>query len=622
MTASDSRQHRDSKHLKKHRRALSSALVTEATKPSSTDGSAPQEADQDAVALVRRQYLESEQRFRSLLESLPKVAVQGYDRDRRVIYWNEGSTRLYGYTAEEAQGQLLEDLIIPAFMRDGVIQAHRAWIEKGVAISAGELELKHKTGEPVSVYSQHLMLNEHTDSPLLFCVDVDLSGQKRAHRELEFATRFDRLTHLPNRQTFEVDLDGLLDSCRRLGHGLVTIYVDIDHFVEINDALGYDQGDRLLVELTRRLRECQRATDLVSRVSSDEFVLAFPCAQLATDVRRVVRRVQNVFRQPFVLDGRERQVTACLGVALFPENGDSSRELIRNADVAKNRAKLAGRGTLRFFQQKLHDELVRQHHLSARLEEALDNGEFSLHYQPQVSAASGRIENLEALIRWETSEGPAISPAEFIPLAERSGLIHRLGDWVIEEACRQQAEWRAKGFLHHRIDINISGRQLVRLDALKRFEDSLQRHGLGPRDIGIELTENILIEADETVLEDLRRLYHRGIRIALDDFGTGYSSLSYLKHFPVTALKIDRSFIHDAPMQPKDRAIMEGAILIGHRLGLEVVAEGVENAEQLSLLRDMHCDLVQGFFFFRPMPAQEIERLLSGFVGGHGGLSG
>jgi diguanylate cyclase (GGDEF)-like protein len=398
--------------------------------------------------------------------------------------------------------------------------------------------------------------------------------------------------------------------------------VDIDHFVEINDALGYDQGDRLLVELTRRLRECQRATDLVSRVSSDEFVLAFPCAQRATDVRRVVRRVQNVFRQPFVLDGRERQVTACLGVALFPENGDSSRELIRNADVAKNRAKLAGRGTLRFFQQKLHDELVRQHHLSARLEEALDNGEFSLHYQPQVSAASGRIENLEALIRWETSEGPAISPAEFIPLAERSGLIHRLGDWVIEEACRQQAEWRAKGFLHHRIDINISGRQLVRLDALKRFEDSLQRHGLGPRDIGIELTENILIEADETVLEDLRRLYHRGIRIALDDFGTGYSSLSYLKHFPVTALKIDRSFIHDAPMQPKDRAIMEGAILIGHRLGLEVVAEGVENAEQLSLLRDMHCDLVQGFFFFRPMPAQEIERLLSGFVGGHGGLSG
>ncbi|WP_246009109.1 putative bifunctional diguanylate cyclase/phosphodiesterase [Vreelandella nanhaiensis] len=621
MTASDSRHHRDPERLKENRREFSGALVLKVSKTPSTDGIDSHDAGKEEVELVRRQYLESEQRFRALLESLPKVAVQGYDRDRRVVYWNEGSTRLYGYTAEEAQGQLLEDLIIPAFMRDGVIQAHCAWIKEGVDMPADELELKHKTGELVSVFSQHLMLNEHTDSPLMFCVDVDLSDQKRAHRDLEFATRFDRLTHLPNRQTFEVDLDSLLDSCRRQGNGLVTIYLDIDHFVEINDALGYDQGDRLLIELTRRLRECQQVTDLVSRVSSDEFVLAFPDVHLAPDVRRVVHHVQNVFREPFVLDGRERQVTACLGVALFPENGESSRELIRNADVAKNRAKLDGRGAVRFFQQKLHDELVRQHYLSARLEEALDNGEFSLHYQPLVSAASGRIEHLEALIRWEPAEGPPISPAEFIPLAERSGVIHRLGDWVIEEACRQQVEWRAKGFHEHRIDINVSGRQLVRPDALKSFEESLQRHGLGPRDIGIELTENVLIEAEETVLEDLRRFYHRGFRIAIDDFGTGYSSLSYLKHFPVTALKIDRSFIRDAPTQPKDRAIMEGAIFIGHRLGLEVVAEGVENAEQLSLLREMHCDLVQGFFFYRPMPAKEIDRLLGGFVPGHEGLS-
>ena len=622
MNDSDSRPHKNLERLKETPREFSSQLVSKVSSTSSTADIVAHEARKEEVALVRRQYLESEQRFRTLLESLPKVAVQGYDRDRRVIYWNEGSTRLYGYTAEEAQGQLLEDLIIPDLMRDGMIQAHRAWISSGIAISAGELELKHKTGALISVFSQHLMLNEHTDSPLLFCVDVDLSEQKRADRDLEFATHFDRLTHLPNRQTFEADLDSLLAYCRRMGSGLATIYLDIDHFVEINDALGYDQGDRLLVELTRRLKECQQDTDLVSRVSSDEFVLAFPCAHLATDVRRAVHRVQNAFRKPFVLGGRERRVTACLGVALFPENGESPRELIRNADVAKNRAKLEGRGAVGFFQQKLHDELVRQHYLSARLEEALDKGEFALHYQPQVSAVSGRIENLEALLRWEPAEGPTTSPAEFIPLAERSGLIHRLGAWVIEEACRQQVEWRSKGFHQHRIDINISGRQLTRPDALKGFEDSLQRYGLSPRDIGIELTENVLIEADETVLEHLWRLYHRGFHIAIDDFGTGYSSLSYLKHFPATALKIDRTFVHDAPTQPKDRAIMEGAILIGHRLGLEVVAEGVESAEQLSLLRDMYCDLIQGFFFFRPMPANEIERLLAGFVPGYEGLPG
>jgi|TARA_R110001599_G_scaffold81989_1_gene220996 diguanylate cyclase (GGDEF)-like protein/PAS domain S-box-containing protein len=616
MTPSDSRHPRYPERLKKNRRGFFGARVLAVSESPPTDGTDSHDAGREEVELVRRQYLESEQRFRALLESLPKVAVQGYDRDRRVIYWNEGSTRLYGYTADEAQGQLLEDLIIPDFMRDGVIQAHFDWIKDGVDIPAGELELKHKTGELISVFSQHLMLNEHTDFPLMFCVDVDLSDQKRAHRDLEFATHFDRLTHLPNRQSFEVDLDSLLDSCRRQGNGLATIYLDLDHFVEINDALGYDQGDRLLIELTRRLRGCQRVTDLVSRVSSDEFVLAFPGVHLESDVRRVIRHVQNVFREPFALDGRERQVTACLGVALFPENGESSRELIRNADVAKNRAKLDGQSAVRFFQQKLYDELVRQHYLSARLEEALDNGEFSLHYQPVVSTVSGQIENLEALLRWVPAEGPPISPAEFIPLAERTGVIHRLGDWVIEEACRQQMEWRNKGFHEHRIDINVSGRQLLRSDALKRFEDALQRQGLGPRDIGIELTENVLIEAEETVLEDLRRLYHRGFRIAIDDFGTGYSSLSYLKRFPVTALKIDRSFINDAPTQPKDRAIMEGAIFIGHRLGLEVVAEGVENAEQLSLLREMHCDLVQGFFFYRPMPAKEIDRLLGGFVPG------
>lgn len=621
MNIRDSRHLKDSERLKRNRRKFSDKQVINAPSASSAADIDAHDAGKQEVEIVRRQYLESEQRFRSLLESLPKVAVQGYDRYRRVVYWNEGSTRLYGYTSEEAQGKLLEDLIIPAFMRDGVIQAHSAWIEEGVAIPASELDLKHKTGELISVFSQHLMLNEHTDSPLLFCVDVDLSDQKRARRDLKFATHFDWLTHLPNRQSFEINLDSLLDACRRRGNGLTTLYLDIDHFVEINDALGYDQGDRLLIELTRRLKECQRVTELVSRVSSDEFVLAFPGVYLSSDVRRIVRHVQNVFRKPFFLDGRERQVTACLGVALFPENGESSRELIRNADVAKNRAKLEGRGAVCFFQQKLHDELVRQHYLLARLKDALDNDEFSLHYQPQVSAASGRIENLEALIRWEPAEGPTISPAEFITLAEYSGLIHRLGDWVIEEACRQQEEWRSKGFHEHRIDINVSGRQLVDRGALKRFEDALQRHGLAPRDIGIELTENVLIEADETAIEDLRRLYHRGFHIALDDFGTGYSSLSYLKHFPVTALKIDRSFIQDAPTQPKDRAIMEGAILIGHRLGLEVVAEGVENAEQLSLLRDMHCDLIQGFFFFRPMPAEEIDRLLSGFVPTHKGLT-
>ncbi|SEK46972.1 putative bifunctional diguanylate cyclase/phosphodiesterase [Halomonas daqiaonensis] len=588
-----------------------------ARKPYTRDNSV-----RDDIEVVRRQYLESEQRFRALLESLPKVAVQGYDRDRRVIYWNEASTRVYGYAAEEAQGQLLEELIIPGPMREPVIQAHRAWVEEGVEIPAEELELQHKSGELVPVFSHHVMLGEHTDDPLMFCVDVDLSDQKRAHRELDFATRFDSLTHLPNRQTFEEQLNESIADCRRYDSGLVLIYLDIDHFVEINDALGYEQGDRLLVELTRRLHRVTRASDMMSRLSSDEFVIAFPGFQREDVLSQLVQKVQQALRSPFQVDGSRRQVTACLGVSLYPDNGDSARELIRNADVAKNRAKLDGRGSVWFFDQQLHDELLHQHRLVDRLEQALESEELSLHYQPQVSAVSGRIENLEALLRWQPAEGPPISPAEFIPLAERSDLIHRLGDWVMETACHQRALWRDAGLAIERIDINFSGRQMSRSDVFQRFEDCLARYGLGPRHIGIELTENVLIEADDRILEGLRRLHHLGFRIAIDDFGTGYSSLSYLKHFPVTALKIDRNFVRDAPDQPEDRAIMEAAVFIGHRLGLEVVAEGVENLEQLTLIREMRCDLIQGFYFFRPMPAMEMERILGGLVTGHQGISG
>ncbi|MDT8896199.1 EAL domain-containing protein [Halomonas sp. I1] len=573
-------------------------------------------ASPDDVERVRRQYQESEQRFRALLESLPRVAVQGYDRDRRVIYWNEASTTLYGYTADEASGQLLEDLIIPDEMREGVIEAHRAWITEGREIPAEEIELEHHSGERVPVFSHHVMLGEHTESPLMFCVDVDLSDQKRAHRDLAFVTHYDALTHLPNRHAFEAELEEALEGCLRRRAGLAVIYLDIDRFSEINDALGYDQGDRVLVELARRLGQEQRLTDLMSRVASDEFVLAFPGVNQREDVCRLVGKVQQALRLAFAIDSGERRVTAALGVSLFPENGLSARELIRNADVAKNRAKLDGPGGLQFFQQQHHDELVRQQRLVEQLEQAIEHRELSLHYQPQVSVASGRIENLEALLRWQPRDADTfVSPGEFIPLAERSGLIHRLGDWVMEEACRQQAAWRRAGFTASRVDINLSGRQMLRPDTLSRFEACLERYGLTPRDVGIELTENVLIEAAPMVLEDLRRLYHRGVRIAIDDFGTGYSSLSYLKHFPVTALKVDRAFMRDAPKQPEDRAIMEAAIFIGHRLGLEVVAEGVENAEQLALIREMHCDLAQGYFFHHPMPASDIQVLLDGTAG-------
>lgn len=566
------------------------------------------------LQIAQRRHSESEQRFRALLESLPKVAVQGYDRYRRVIYWNEASTRLYGYLPEEAQGRLLENLIIPEAMRGGVVAAHHAWVTQGVEIPASELELKHKSGAPVHVFSHHVMLGEHTQEPLMFCVDVDLSDQKKAWRDLDFVKRFDSLTHLPNRQSFESELDDFLEHCRPQGESVAVIFIDLDRFAEINDAQGYEQGDALLFQVAKRLRQCQRGSDLLSRFGSDEFAMAFPHLQSQGDVLRLVDKVVDVFAVPFLLGSRELHITASLGVSLFPDNGSSARELIHNADVAKNRVKLSGPERYGFFQQQIHDELVRQHQMAERLQHALRRGELALFYQPQVAARSGRIENLEALIRWFPSEGGMVSPDEFIPVAERTSLIHRIGEWVIREACRQQSQWKAAGLGDYRIDINLSGQQVTDLKVFEHLEACMHEFQLTPREIGIELTENVLIQADERVLDVLRRLYHRGMKIALDDFGIGYSSLSYLKLFPVTALKIDRSFVRDAPGDPSDRAIMAAAVFIGHRLGLEVVAEGVENHEQLELVREMGCDLVQGYYHFKPMSAADIQKLLGSLV--------
>ncbi|WP_236645435.1 putative bifunctional diguanylate cyclase/phosphodiesterase [Aidingimonas lacisalsi] len=563
---------------------------------------------------VQRHYSESEQRFRALLESLPKVAVQGYDRNRRVIYWNEASTRLYGYLPEEAQGGLLEELIIPEAMRQAVIDAHYDWVTHGIEIPAEELELRHKTGATVAVFSHHVMIGEHTEDPLMFCVDVDLSDQKQARRDLEFVTRFDTLTHLPNRQSFETELNDCIEDCHHHGRQMAVIFVDLDRFGEINDAQGYELGDALLLLVAKRLRHCQRGSDLLARFGSDEFVMAFPRLQADSDALQLVESVLESFNQPYTLANREIHLTASIGVSLFPYNGSTARELVHNADVAKNRAKLFGPNCYWFFNQQLHDELVHQHRLAERLQHALRDDELSMHYQPQVAANSGRIENLEALLRWFPPEGGSISPAEFIPVAERTNLIHRLGKWVIQEVCRQKAEWNTVGLNDYRVDINFSGKQVAYLEVFDQLEAGMEQYGLTPRDIGIELTENVLIQADDNILDTLRRLYHRGMKIAIDDFGTGYSSLSYLKLFPVTALKIDRSFVRDAPDDPSDRAIMAATVFIGHRLGLEVIAEGVETEEQLELVRELGCDLVQGYYCFKPMCAGDARKLLTGLV--------
>ncbi|SPJ33611.1 putative bifunctional diguanylate cyclase/phosphodiesterase [Kushneria phyllosphaerae] len=557
----------------------------------------------------RLRYDRSEQRFRALLESLPRVAVQGYDRKRRVIYWNAASTQLYGYMPDEVMGCRFEELIIPQEMRESVVRAHQTWINEGVEIPGSEMELVHKSGRSVAVFSHHVMLGQHTDNPLMFCVDVDLSVQKQAHRDLEFIRRYDPLTLLPNRAAFIAELNRLLEDEDRHRAPLAVFFIDIEHFSEINDSLGYEQGNHLLTQVAERLSQHCYTSDLLARFGNDEFVMACTHLDSRRHALQLIDRVDSMFELPFMLDGKPHHITVSQGISLFPDNGEDAQSLIYAANVARNRARMPGESRFQIFSHEFHRDLIYQHELLKRLENAIDQQELALHFQPQISR-SGRIESMEALLRWFPSEGGMVSPSEFIPLAERFGLMGRLGSWAIEALCCQQACWKAQGLHGYRVDINLSGEHLRSTAMLEELERTMQRHQLSMRDVGIEITENVLVQADETVKAHLQTLYHRGMKIAIDDFGTGYSSLAYLKQFPVTSLKIDRTFVMDSPESLKDRAILAGIVFIGHRLGLEVIAEGVETSEQLELVHELNVDLVQGFYYFRSMRAERITPLL------------
>ena len=401
---------------------------------------------------------ESEQRFRSLLESLPKVAVQGYDRQRRVIYWNEASEMLYGYTADEAIGCYLEDLLIPDSLREPVIAAHHDWIEKGLGIPAGELELKHKSGAPVAVFSYHLMLGERPANPLMFCVDVDLRELTQARREFELVTGFDTLSHLPDRPTFETELVACLADCRHQDTRLAVIGIGIESLVDTavrNDAEVCAQEDALMAMVASRLRQGRLANPL-ARLGNAGFVMVLPGLQSDDDVLPLLEAIFEDISQPFELDERELGITTSIGISLFPDNGASAGELIHTADMAMQRARLVGPNSYWFFDRYLHDELTRQYRLMQQLSHDLRDGEYVLRYQPRMTATSERIEGLEARLHFSPRAGATAPSIDIIPATERSDLVHRLGDWVMREACRQQSQGKVMAPSGYRIAIDSS----------------------------------------------------------------------------------------------------------------------------------------------------------------------
>lgn len=439
--------------------------------------------------------------------------------------------------------------------------------------------------------------------------------RQRAQKRLTYLAQFDALTDLPNRRHLSLFLNEVIEQAAAQRRPAGVMFIDLDHFKKVNDILGHDIGDQLLVQATQRLRQCARSGDLVARLGGDEFALVLPDAVGDEELARLSRAIIDALSRPFLLHGQQLFVPASIGVARYPQDGDSAEQLLKNADTAMYAAKNGGRNGYRLYTAAMQAGAEQRLRTEAQLHQALENGEFLLHYQPKLELAGGKLSGFEALLRWRHPERGLVPPLEFVGMLEDTGLIIPVGEWVVQEVCAQQQAWLAQGLPVKPVAINLSARQLRQADLADTIESIVAASGLAPSLLEFELTESMLMADPEAAVDILGRIKRLGIRLSIDDFGTGYSSLAYLKRFPLDALKIDRTFVCDLPHDSDDAAITKAVINLAHSLNLKVVAEGVENAQQLRELERFGCDEVQGYLTGRPLPADEC------FAGHHAGAA-
>ena len=525
------------------------------------------------------------------------------DTRQRITAVNRAFSEITGYSEQEALGRS------PSLLSSGQHDSSfylAMWnqLERD-GHWQGEIWNRRKTGE---LYPEWLTIsavhNPQGEITHFVGVFADISTLKYAQARLDYQAHHDPLTGLPNRLLFESRLNHALDEAREESRLGAVLFIDLDRFKHINDSLGHPIGDLLLKAIAERLRDQLRDVDTVARLGGDEFIILLPGLHQESDAEHVARKLLNAFTAPFQADGHEFCVSASVGIALFPKDGDDAPTLVKNADAAMYRAKSRGRSRIEYYTRELTYLATERMALETELRRALERDELQLYYQPKLSLESGLLVGAEALVRWYHPLFGEISPERFIPLAEDCGLILPLGDWVLEHACQQMGEWQKLHAPFGPLSVNLAGAQLGQPQLIERLEQLLEQSGLEPSRLQLEITESFIMNQTEEALAVLHGLKRLGVQLAIDDFGTGYSSLSYLKRLPLDILKIDKSFIRGLPDDPHDAAITRAIIALGRSMQLTVIAEGVETEGQQSFLTHEGCEQIQGFVLSPPLPAE------------------
>jgi diguanylate cyclase (GGDEF)-like protein/PAS domain S-box-containing protein len=549
----------------------------------------------------QRELEQREQRFRALVEkSWSGVAL--LDASLLFVYAGASTSRLLGYREDELVGRSFLDFIHPREHSDNEVLFTSLAATPGHEVQ-GEMRFLHKSGMWVWLegFAQNLLHDESVGAIVVNYRDV--TQRKATERQLEYQAYYDALTGLPNRLLFLDRVVTAIAQARRNRRGMAVMYLDLDHFKNVNDGLGHSTGDALLSEVAMRLATCVRASDTISRLGGDEFTILLNDTGNSDDVAGIARKILQSLAQPFSVDGHELFVTASIGISLYPSDGTDVETLLKCADSAMYRAKELGRNQSQLFTASMNERYVRRLEVEQRLHHALERGELEVYYQPIYDRPRRCVHSVEALVRWNHPERGLVGPAEFIPLAEETGLVVPIGEWVLDQTCGQLRKWHDRGLAGLRAAVNISAPQLQQPRFVDMVVDTIMRHDIDPKMIQLEITETVAVQNIERTMEVLRELRRIGVSVAIDDFGTGHSSLIYLKRFPIDTIKIDQAFVRDVTSDESAAAIVSYVINLAHSMRLNVVAEGVETDEQYSFLRLYACDLLQGFLFSQPLPA-------------------